>query len=66
MLAAKVLSGAEVTVGHEEEEGGKWPYAGTAGAIKELGAKHCVKEVTISFPGNFHVGRQFRNVALKE
>ncbi|NXD19069.1 GAL3B protein, partial [Spelaeornis formosus] len=44
VLAAKVLSGAEVTVGHEEEEGGKWPYAGTAGAIKELGAKHCVKE----------------------
>ncbi|NXQ63251.1 GAL3A protein, partial [Anthoscopus minutus] len=40
VLAAKVLSGAEVTVGHEEEEGGKWPYAGTAGAIKELGAKH--------------------------
>uniref|UniRef100_A0A493TEZ0 Glutamine amidotransferase class 1 domain containing 3 n=1 Tax=Anas platyrhynchos platyrhynchos TaxID=8840 RepID=A0A493TEZ0_ANAPP len=46
VLAAKVLSGAEVTVGHEEEEGGKWPYAGTAGAIKELGGKHCVKEVT--------------------
>ncbi|NXD81823.1 GAL3B protein, partial [Halcyon senegalensis] len=54
VLAAKVLSGAEVTVGHEEEEGGKWPYAGTAGAIKELGGKHCVKEVTISFPVNFH------------
>ncbi|NWV49262.1 GAL3B protein, partial [Daphoenositta chrysoptera] len=52
VLAAKVLSGAEVTVGHEEEEGGKWPYAGTAGAIKELGAKHCVKEVTISFPAH--------------
>lgn len=46
VLAAKVLSGAEVTVGHEEEEGGKWPYAGTAGAIKALGGKHCVKEVT--------------------
>uniref|UniRef100_A0A8V0YK93 Glutamine amidotransferase like class 1 domain containing 3A n=1 Tax=Gallus gallus TaxID=9031 RepID=A0A8V0YK93_CHICK len=48
VLAAKVLSGAEVTVGHEEEEGGKWPYAGTAGAIKELGGKHCVKEVASS------------------
>ncbi|NWI97629.1 GAL3B protein, partial [Pitta sordida] len=48
VLAAKVLSGAEVTVGHEEEEGGKWPYAGTAGAIKELGAKHCVKEAVPS------------------
>ncbi|KFV83711.1 hypothetical protein N308_06048, partial [Struthio camelus australis] len=58
VLAAKVLSGAEVTVGHEEEEGGKWPYAGTAGAIKELGGKHCVKEVTISFPMNFHAERQ--------
>lgn len=66
MLAAKVLSGAEVTVGHEEEEGGKWPYAGTAGAIKELGAKHCVKDVTISFPGDFHDGTQLRNVSLKE
>ncbi|XP_072826159.1 glutamine amidotransferase-like class 1 domain-containing protein 3, mitochondrial isoform X1 [Vicugna pacos] len=49
VLAAKVLSGIEVTVGHEQEEGGRWPYAGTAEAIKALGAKHCVKEVTISF-----------------
>ncbi|XP_064183790.1 glutamine amidotransferase-like class 1 domain-containing protein 3, mitochondrial isoform X2 [Anguilla rostrata] len=46
VLAAKVLPGVEVTVGHEEEEGGKWPYAGTAQAITALGAKHCVKEVT--------------------
>lgn len=36
-------------MGHEQEEGGKWPYAGTAEAIKALGAKHCVKDVTISF-----------------
>ncbi|KAM6222061.1 glutamine amidotransferase-like class 1 domain-containing protein 3, mitochondrial [Rhynchocyon petersi] len=49
VLAAKVLHGVEVTVGHEQEEGGKWPYAGTAEAIKALGAKHCVKDVTISF-----------------
>uniref|UniRef100_A0A8C8XY70 DJ-1/PfpI domain-containing protein n=1 Tax=Panthera leo TaxID=9689 RepID=A0A8C8XY70_PANLE len=49
VLAAKVLRGVEVTVGHEQEEGGKWPYAGTAEAIKALGAKHCVKGVTISF-----------------
>ncbi|KAL4657024.1 hypothetical protein GN956_G4712 [Arapaima gigas] len=49
VLAAKVLPGVEVTVGHEEEEGGKWPYAETAHAIKTLGAKHCVKDVTISF-----------------
>ncbi|XP_004602544.1 glutamine amidotransferase-like class 1 domain-containing protein 3, mitochondrial [Sorex araneus] len=46
VLAAKVLGAVEVTVGHEQEEGGKWPYAGTAEAIKALGAKHCVKEVT--------------------
>nr|XP_028583154.1 glutamine amidotransferase-like class 1 domain-containing protein 3A, mitochondrial isoform X2 [Podarcis muralis] len=46
VLAAKVLPGTEVTVGHEEEEGGKWPYAGTAGAIKALGGKHHIKEVT--------------------
>ncbi|XP_064833016.1 glutamine amidotransferase-like class 1 domain-containing protein 3, mitochondrial [Oncorhynchus masou masou] len=46
VLAAKLLPGVEVTVGHEEENGGKWPYAGTAGAIKALGAKHIVKEVT--------------------
>lgn len=46
VLAAKVIKGVEVTVGHEQEEGGKWPYAGTAEAIKALGAKHCVKGVT--------------------
>ncbi|KAG3261224.1 GATD3B-like [Ictidomys tridecemlineatus] len=46
VLAAKVLRGVEVTVGHEQEEGGKWPYAGTVEAIKALGAKHCVKGVT--------------------
>uniref|UniRef100_A0A8D2GX30 Glutamine amidotransferase class 1 domain containing 3 n=1 Tax=Urocitellus parryii TaxID=9999 RepID=A0A8D2GX30_UROPR len=46
VLAAKVLRGVEVTVGHEQEEDGKWPYAGTPEAIKALGAKHCVKDVT--------------------
>ncbi|XP_044526130.1 glutamine amidotransferase-like class 1 domain-containing protein 3A, mitochondrial isoform X1 [Gracilinanus agilis] len=46
VLAAKVLKGTEVTVGHEQAEGGKWPYCETAEAIKALGAKHCVKEVT--------------------
>lgn len=44
-----MIKGVEVTVGHEQEEGGKWPYAGTAEAIKALGATHCVKGVTISF-----------------
>ncbi|MBV98719.1 ES1 protein mitochondrial, partial [Eschrichtius robustus] len=42
VLAAKVLRSVEVTVGHEQEEGGKWPHAGTAQVIKALGAKHCV------------------------
>ncbi|XP_067897404.1 glutamine amidotransferase-like class 1 domain-containing protein 3, mitochondrial [Heterodontus francisci] len=45
VLAAKVLPGVEVTVGHEEEEGGKWPYAGTAAAISAMGGKHAVSEV---------------------
>ncbi|KAI5941448.1 Glutamine amidotransferase-like class 1 domain-containing protein 3B, mitochondrial [Manis javanica] len=48
VLAAKVLGGVEVTVGHEQEEDGKWPYAGTAEVIKALGAKHCVKEPRFS------------------
>jgi len=49
VLAARVLPGVDVTVGHEEEEGGKWPYASTTQAITALGAKHTVKEVTISY-----------------
>jgi enhancing lycopene biosynthesis protein 2 len=49
VLAAKVLKGVELTVGHEEEEGGRWPYAGTAGAIKQMGAKHVPKDVDVSF-----------------
>ncbi|XP_064631402.1 glutamine amidotransferase-like class 1 domain-containing protein 3, mitochondrial [Lineus longissimus] len=40
VLAAKVLPGCEVTVGSDQEEDGKWPHAGTAGAIKEMGSKH--------------------------
>lgn len=46
VLAAKCLPGVELTVGHTEEEGGKWPYAGTAGAMEQCGAKHVVKDVT--------------------
>ncbi|KAM4699126.1 glutamine amidotransferase-like class 1 domain-containing protein 3, mitochondrial [Discoglossus pictus] len=49
VLAAKVLPGVEVTVGQEEEQGGKWPYAGTAQAISAMGGKHCAKEVHISY-----------------
>lgn len=45
VLAAKVIKGCSVTVGSDTEEGGKWPYAGTAGAIQTLGATHVKKEV---------------------
>lgn len=45
VLAAKVLPGCEVTVGQDKEEGGKYPYAGTAGAIQEMGGKHVNKNV---------------------
>ncbi|XP_002739842.1 glutamine amidotransferase-like class 1 domain-containing protein 3, mitochondrial [Saccoglossus kowalevskii] len=46
VLAAKVIKGCELTVGHDQEEDGKWPYAGTAGALQELGAKHVNTSVT--------------------
>ncbi|XP_051565354.1 glutamine amidotransferase-like class 1 domain-containing protein 3, mitochondrial [Myxocyprinus asiaticus] len=46
VLAAKVLPGVDVTVGQEEEEGGKWPNAGTTQVITALGAKHTAKNVT--------------------
>uniref|UniRef100_A0A8C5PD31 Uncharacterized protein n=1 Tax=Leptobrachium leishanense TaxID=445787 RepID=A0A8C5PD31_9ANUR len=44
VLAAKLLPGCEVTVGCDTECE-RWPHAGTAGAIKELGCKHVNKEV---------------------
>ncbi|XP_070539886.1 glutamine amidotransferase-like class 1 domain-containing protein 3, mitochondrial [Ptychodera flava] len=46
VLAAKVIQNCEITVGHDTEDGGKWPYAGTAAAVEELGAKHVNKSVT--------------------
>lgn len=46
VLAAKVLPGCSVTVGSDQEEGGRWPYAGTAGAIEQLGATHVKKEAS--------------------
>ena len=49
VLAAKVLKDVEVTVGSDQEEGGRFPYAGTAGAIQKMGAKHVKKDVKISF-----------------
>jgi len=50
VLAAKVIPGCELTVGHDTEEEGRWPYAGTAGAIQTLGATHVIKDVGVSFP----------------
>lgn len=44
VLAAKVLPGCEVTVG-QDCESDKWPYAGTAKALGELGCKHVNKDV---------------------
>lgn len=48
VLAAKVIPGCELTIGSDQEEGGKWPYAGTAGAITSMGASHQKKDVTVS------------------
>jgi enhancing lycopene biosynthesis protein 2 len=45
VLAAKLLLGCSVTVGHDSEENGKWPYASTAAAINSMGARHVVKEL---------------------
>ncbi|KAK6178464.1 hypothetical protein SNE40_013252 [Patella caerulea] len=46
VLAARVINGCEVTVGSDQDEGGKWPYAGTASAIQSMGAKHIKRNVT--------------------
>lgn len=40
-LAAKVIPKAEITLGQEKDDGsGRWPYAGTAEAVKQWGAVH--------------------------
>ncbi|XP_038155097.1 glutamine amidotransferase-like class 1 domain-containing protein 3A, mitochondrial [Cyprinodon tularosa] len=44
VLAAKLLPGCELTVG-QDKECEKWPYAQTAGAMKDLGCKYVNKEV---------------------
>ncbi|XP_030065895.1 glutamine amidotransferase-like class 1 domain-containing protein 3A, mitochondrial [Microcaecilia unicolor] len=44
VLAAKIIPGCELTVGHDSECE-KWPYAKTADAMKELGCKHVNKHV---------------------
>lgn len=45
VLAAKVFQGCELTVGYDQEEGGKWPYAGTAAAITSMGSIHVNRDV---------------------
>lgn len=47
VLAAKVISGCEVTVG--KSSGDCWPYAETCAGIEKLGVKCVEKEVDISF-----------------
>ncbi|CAL8355563.1 unnamed protein product [Merluccius merluccius] len=44
VLAAKALPGCEITVG-QDKECEKWPFAGTAGVMKEMGCKHVNKNV---------------------
>ncbi|XP_061454702.1 glutamine amidotransferase-like class 1 domain-containing protein 3, mitochondrial [Rhineura floridana] len=45
VLAAKILPGCEVTVGHDTECQ-TWPYAKTAEALEDLGCTHVNKEVS--------------------
>merc|ERR1711962_552173 len=40
VLAAKCVSGCEVTVGMDTEQDGRFPYAGVSGAINAMGGKH--------------------------
>ncbi|KAG8136462.1 hypothetical protein E2320_005043 [Naja naja] len=78
VLAAKVLPGTEVTVGEEQEQGGKWPHASTAGAIKAMGGKHSHVDNTnkiVTTPAfmcetEFHhifdgIGAMIKNVTLR-
>jgi len=45
ILAAKTISGCQVTVGMDTPQDGRFPYAGVTEAITSLGAKHANKEV---------------------
>ena len=48
----QLIPGVEITVGHDKDDGGRWPYAGTADAVEQMGAKHVNKDVHISFEIN--------------
>ncbi|KAK3535464.1 hypothetical protein QTP70_016882 [Hemibagrus guttatus] len=52
VLAVKAIPGCEVTVGHDTECE-KWPYAGTAKTLVELGSKHVNRNV-----GEVHVDKK--------
>ncbi|KAL9983925.1 hypothetical protein ACROYT_G006171 [Oculina patagonica] len=46
VLAAKLIPGVQITVGHDKDDGTcRWPYAGTASAVEQMGAKHVNKDV---------------------
>ena len=47
-ISFQILPGVEITVGQDKEDV-QWPYAGTAGAVEQMGAKHVNKDVNISF-----------------
>lgn len=48
VIAARLLPGVELTVGMSKDNGGRWPYAGTASSIEAMGATHIDRDVTVS------------------
>ncbi|XP_028316290.1 glutamine amidotransferase-like class 1 domain-containing protein 3A, mitochondrial [Gouania willdenowi] len=44
ILAAKVIAGCELTMGHDKVSE-TWPHAGMTSAVKDLGSKHVNKDV---------------------
>ncbi|XP_061755656.1 glutamine amidotransferase-like class 1 domain-containing protein 3, mitochondrial isoform X1 [Nerophis ophidion] len=76
VLAAKVLPGCELTVGHDTESD-MWPHAQTALALKEMGCKHVNKNVdqahvdlknklvtTPAFMGNAPIHKVFDGIGV--
>ena len=53
MNKLQVVPGVAITVGQDKDDGGRWPYAGTAGAVEQMGAKHVNRDVHISFHQSF-------------
>eukprot|EP00484_Ammonia_sp_Unknown_P029186 CAMPEP_0197026268 /NCGR_PEP_ID=MMETSP1384-20130603/6398_1 /TAXON_ID=29189 /ORGANISM="Ammonia sp." /LENGTH=249 /DNA_ID=CAMNT_0042454909 /DNA_START=35 /DNA_END=784 /DNA_ORIENTATION=- len=47
VIPAKLIKDVQVTVGNDQDnEQNEWPYAGTAGAIDQMGGKHMVRGAT--------------------